>query len=579
MRRLFSLVLIVTLISPLWPVQAIGDDAPPDNPNRVDALLAEMSVAEKVGQLYVVSLFGRQLSEPAARMLTDYHPGGVTLFDFNTDFESAASITRLINDMQATATASGASVPLFIATDHEGGRVRRIVNDVTLFPDPLAFGAVQDPAIVQRMGRVTGDELAALGVNMNLAPVADLTTRGDMLNRTRVMNRRTFGDDPARVGQIAAAYSDGLRDAGVVSVVKHFPGHGGAADSHLDLPIIDIDGETARAGALRAFQEAAARDVPAMMMGHLYYPALAPGEEIPATLSPGMVGILRDDFGYDGLILTDAMDMGAITRRYDITDASLMALQAGVDVILFGPNTTWTTQRDTILATIAAVENGDLSQARLDASVRRVLQTKADYGLLEWSPQDPETTAERVDLAASQAALRSLYLHAATLLRDDAQRLPLPDSPRVAVSYPGSLERIYFACLADAPNVEYVAYHRNPINSDFNAIRQLGRQYDTVVIFVEDAHYNLGHRDLVRLLPPEKTVVVALGSPYDLENFPEVSGYLALYSNLIASQEAACQVLFGQAPAQGRAPVAIGPYPTGYGLDTRSLPREVGEPQ
>jgi beta-N-acetylhexosaminidase len=417
------------------------------------------------------------------------------------------------------------------------------------------------------VGRVTGAELREIGFNMNLAPVADLYARDDLYFDSRVLHRRTFGDDPERVGMQVAAYSAGLSDAGIISVTKHFPGHGGTADSHLTLPTIDMDEDTARATALRSFEVAVDEGVPAVMMGHLVYAELEPVPNLPASLSATMNSILRDDLGFDGLVMTDAMDMAAIAANFPIPEAALMAVEAGVDILVMGPNMSVPTQIASMQRIIDAVNNGELSEDDLNERVRRVLAIKAQYDILDWRPSDPETVTERINLQAGQDALLEIYMDAATVVRDDAHLLPLSNEEDVVIIYPARYVEISNTCLELAHDVTYYAYSFFPPDEEYNFVSRLGIDHQKVVIFVEDTFRNLRQRDLVNLLPRDRTVVVALGSPFDLELFPEHSTFMAMYNSLPASHAAACNVLFGTHPTQGRLPVAIADYATGSGID------------
>jgi beta-N-acetylhexosaminidase len=307
--------------------------------------------------------------------------------------------------------------------------------------------------------------------------------------------------------------------------------------------------------------------VPAVMVGHLVYTDLEPVPNLPASLSPTMNGILRDDFGFDGLVMTDAMDMAAIAANFSIPDAALMAVDAGVDMLVMGPNMSVPTQIASMQRIIDAVNNGELSEAELDERVRRVLTLKAQYGILDWQPSDPETISERIDLQAGQDALLELYMDAATVVRDESGLLPLQADEDVVIIYPASYEAIYNTCLGIAFDVTYYAYTFFPPDEEYNYVSRLGIDHPKVVIFVEDTFRNLRQRDLVNLLPPERTVIVALGSPIDLELFPEHSTVMTMYNSLPASHAAACNVLFGEHPAIGRLPVAIADYPTGSGID------------
>jgi len=563
MRRLFSILCLLTFGLGSWP----RAQAAPARADEIEGLLASMTTKQKVGQLFMVSLYGRELTRAGEDFIRDYQPGAVSLFSYNTDYQPASEVARLINAMQSRAVASGAGIPLLLAVDHEGGEVRRIVNGVTRFPDPTHLGALTDLRLMQAMGRVTGAELAALGIHMNLAPVADLYTREDLFDKNRVLHRRTLGDDPERVGLLAWAYSAGLAESGVAGVMKHFPGHGGAEDSHKRLPILDLDAESARRTALRPFEVALAQDPPppAVMVGHLYYPSLEPSPNLPASLSPTLIqGLLREEWGYEGVIMTDALDMAAVPLP--IPEAGLAAFLAGADMLVLGPNVSWGTQQAAIETLRTAVADGRVSMGRLDASVRRILTLKAAHGGLTWAETDPASVASRIDLEASAKALLESYLGSATLLHDESALVPVAPDDSLAVIYPAPFVEVYTACSALAPNVAYYGYTLFPTSYDYNSIANLATRYETLVLFVADVHKNPNQAALARHLPAERTILISLSSPYDVEFFPEVSSFIALYSDHPASREAACRVLFGASPLRGRSPFPVGGYPSGTGL-------------
>ncbi len=572
MQKIIWLLLIFSLaLPPVSARQATLSDA-----ERVEKIVADMTLEEKVGQMFMVNIYGKELGQRATEFIQQHHPGAVAIFGYNTDFEPASATAAFINQIQAVSTTSGAEIPMIIATDQEGGRVRRLVNDVTFFPDPLALGATTQPEAVERVGLALGSEMRAMGITMNLAPVADLHTREDMLNQYRVMHRRTFGDDPDRVGEQVAAYARGLEQAGVIGVVKHYPGHGGAGDSHAGLPTVELDAETALAVPLRTFEVAVQNDIPAVMVGHLYYKNLEPVENLPATLSPTLLGILRDDFGFDGVIMTDAMDMGALMDNFYVPDAALKFVQAGGDMFVAGPYLTWDMQRAAMQRLIDAVNNDELEESRIDESVTRILLLKARYGLLDWQPIEPDSVLENIALADSQNALIQTYMDAATVVKDENNLLPLAATDSVAIAYPIIYQEVLNTCQTFAPEAEYYGYNFEPAAWEYGIVAGLGNKYDKVVIFTEDAFLNPRIADLVAPLPPEKTIVVALSIPYDLEKMSDVSTYMAMYNSIPASRTAACNVLFGAHPVTGRLPVAVGDYPSGSGLDIPAI-EEAGQ--
>jgi beta-N-acetylhexosaminidase len=559
--RYLALILVILCFAVILPhpVQSQRED-------HVETLLDEMTLEQKIGQMFMTTIYGTQVGDTAREFIAETTPGAVAIFGYNTE-QPTPELAQFINDMQAASVESGANIPLIVAVDQEGGRVWRLVNDVTHFPEAMFMGAPTDPAALERVGAATGAELQAIGINMNLAPVADLQTRTDTLTPVRVMYRRTFGNDPERVGWQTAAYVRGMAEYNVIGVLKHFPGHGGAADSHAGLPTLDVDPEIAAETAFHAFEAAVEEGVPAIMVGHLYYSQVEPEENLPASLSPTMLGMLRDDFGFEGVIMTDAMDMGGLANNYYVPDAALMFVQAGGDMFVAGPHMEWEMQRIAMKRLQEAVTEGELSEARIDESVRRILKLKEAYGLLDWAPVDPAKVVENIQAADSETALTETFMDAATVLQNDHDLLPFQPGESVAIVYHTLSEDILSTCQELAPEAAFHGYNFTPAPWEYSTVAALGRDYDKIAFFTEDAFNAPPQAELARVLPPEKTVVVAMGLPYDLEVVGEPAGLLAMYDNRPASQIAACRVLFGEHPAQGRLPIDIEGFPSGSGID------------
>jgi beta-N-acetylhexosaminidase len=560
------MIAIVVLFHLVASASFIAPPLPTPTQTESERLLAQMTLPEKIGQLFMVSLAGDSLSEAGQAFIQEQHPGAIALFGYNVGEAELEGLSRLTNAIQQTAVESGAGIPLLIATDQEGGRVQRIQNGLTLFPPPLFMGAITQAEALQAVGRASAAELASVGINMNLAPVGDLLVRQDMTNEQSVMYQRTWGDDPARVGWQLGQYTQGMAQAGVVGVVKHYPGHGGSAgDSHTRLPQISLAADAAYDGPLQAFAQAVANQIPAIMVGHLYYDQLEPQANLPASLSPTMIAILRQEMGFDGVIMTDAMDMGAIANQYYLPDAALLAIQAGVDMVVTGPYLPWDIQRAMMERLILAVENGDLSEARIDDSVARILSLKAEYGLLDWQALDPSDSSLAPD--DTNAALIAGFSASATALQDQAELLPLANSAEVALIYPSNFTQFEQSCKAIAPQAQLLAYTYTPADWELSYVSSLGAQAAQVVIVIENARLNARQADLVTLLPPERTAVVMLGSPYDAELYPDYSTLLALYDSSPAAQVAACHALFGDSAITGRLPMELRGFSSGAGLD------------
>ncbi|MEO0565863.1 MAG: glycoside hydrolase family 3 protein, partial [Chloroflexota bacterium] len=336
-------------------------------------ILADMTLKQKVGQMFMVGLFGPNITVDGAAFLETYQPGGIVFFKYNvTEGPTAASAaTTLINDWQATITATG-GLPMLVAIDQEGGRINTFEEaPFTQFPVPALVTATGNHNLAYRVGAAQSIELRAVGIHMNLAPVADLETNPD----NPVIFRRAYGSDPQIVSPTISATVQGMQDNGVIATLKHFPGHGDTSeDSHLELPVLPYDRRAINELELIPFRAGIGAGAEAVMMGHLALPEIEPIPDLPASLSHRIVtGILREELGFDGIIMTDAMDMDAIDTTYSLTEASIMAIEAGNDLLATGPHVGTMNLGEAIDGVVAAVESGRLSEARIDASVRRLV--------------------------------------------------------------------------------------------------------------------------------------------------------------------------------------------------------------
>jgi beta-N-acetylhexosaminidase len=339
--------------------------------------MAQMTSTDKVGQLFLMAFDGITAAD-AREVLSTLHPGGLALLSNATSADAAKILTaNLQTNARDTQT-----IPPLIAIDHEGGRVQRIRGGMTVFGPPYQVGQIQplEAAVAEasRRGTIHGQELHALGVHMSLGPVLDVWDNPD----NTVIGDRSFSSDPNVVAQLGVAYAQALQQQGVLAAGKHFPGHGNSQeDSHLTLPSVSRSRATLDSVELVPFRAAIAASIPAIMTAHVYYPALDPVEDRPASLSPAVVsGLLRGELGYQGLILTDDMGaMQAITGRYESGEAAIQAVEAGTDmIIVVGP---FSRQQRMVQAIVDQI-GGRISMERLDASVRRVLEAKQRVGLL-----------------------------------------------------------------------------------------------------------------------------------------------------------------------------------------------------
>ncbi|MBC8099742.1 MAG: glycoside hydrolase family 3 protein, partial [Armatimonadetes bacterium] len=517
------------------------------------ALLASLSLEQKVGQMFVVGLYGDTLNAPGRVFLETWQPGGVVLFVSNVGTPDA--VTRLTNSWQQTITDAG-GVPLLIATDQEGGVIARLKDGFTQFPVPMLLTASGDVDLAYRTGGALATELRAVGINMNLAPVADLYTN----LRNPIIGRRSFGSDPERTGRILAGVIRGMQAGGVLATAKHFPGHGDTdRDSHTSLPIVQYPLDELQQVEFAPFRWTIAAGVEAMMVAHIWYPALD-AEPLPASLSGNVVtGLLRTQMDFRGLVMTDAIEMDAIDTEYGYGQASVMAIQAGVDIIAFGAHLSPDTQAQAIQTVIDAVRSGDLSAAQIDTAAGRVLDAKARYGILDWQPLDPATASERVQAEAHADLVGELFRAGVTVAYDRADLLPLEAARRVLLVYPATRPQIKRECtpLHPGDQTQWAGVSDAPSEDESAFAVRAAADADTVVVFTQNAGDSAEQQALVNALPADKTVVVALFSPYDWQAFPDVAAYVTTYSPLDPGISAVCEVLFGVIPARGQLPVAL----------------------
>ena len=538
--------------------------------------LRKMTVEEKIGQMIACRFTAEFRNADSAylreleSLVAEAKIGGLILFAPARVYDAA----ELANRFQKLA-----KVPLLIAADFEAGAANRVTG-ATLFPPLMSLGAAGSGDLAYAMGRITALEGRAMGIHMTYAPVVDVNINPD----NPIINTRSFGADPALVSRLAKAFIRGVQSNGMIATAKHFPGHGDTSlDSHTLMPTIEADLERLQKVELYPFRAAIGAGVKAVMSAHLAVPALDPTPGVPATLSaPIMTGLLRDKMGFKGLIVTDALEMAGVTNTYSTEEASLRAVLAGVDQLLLPPE-----PAKVIAYLAAAVRDGRVPLARIDASVRRILETKASLGL-------PRSRYVRIDdlrrLVAPKAYLdqaAQTFESAATLVRNDGGVLPLVVAPEklVLLSLSSDLGD-YFAGQAFV----------NAMRKRFPDVPAFFADGDTGSEMLEEAFAKAAsaqtvvlalfsrlsdrkgsvdleprHIDLIRRLATLENgpavVAVSFGSPYFLRHIPEVDAYLCLYKNTPETQALAARALTGEMAIGGHLPVSIpGLYPIGHGL-------------
>ncbi len=521
-----------------------------------------MELERLIGQKLLFAFRGKDgLSSEIIQAFKAYHPSGITFFR-SLNLENAAQIKTLTQSLQNLARELNLPL-LLIATDQEGGQLMAF-GDGTPLPGNMALGATRSPELARKAGEVLGRELAALGVNVDYAPCADVNINPD----NPVVGVRSFGENPQLVGELSAAMIEGIQSQGVAATVKHFPGHGDtASDSHHGLGTVPHSRERLQQVELVPFRAALQADAKMMMTAHLGILSIDGEDAPPATLSRNILdGLLRQELGYEGVVITDAMDMRAIRQGELLREDSLRAAQAGADILLMTSDPL--DQTRAFEALLQAAKSGELSQEKIQTSVDRISRLK------EWLAQN----ATSPDLSVIQCAehLRiadEIAEKSITLVRDEKKYLPLKlnAEEKIAVVIPVPQD------LTPADTSSYVQikladsireYHRQtdefkiplaPNERDIAETIERIRGYDVIIVGTINAYAEEQQAEFVRqLLKLNKPVIVAaLRLPYDLAAFPQAPAYLCAYSILEPSMKALARVLFGFLEPSGRLPVSI----------------------
>ena len=537
----------------------------------VDSLLASLTVRQQVGQLVIPWLSGSytalddSLFQVAARWVDSLEVGGLII-----SVGSPLDIATKLNALQQRSR-----LPLLVSADLEWGAGMRVVG-ATAFPHIMAVGATGDPRDAYTIGAAAAVEGRAVGIHVNFAPDADVNNNP----ANPIINTRSFGEDPRTVSRLVAAYVRGLHEHGMLATLKHFPGHGDTqTDSHIGLPVITAGYGRLDSLELVPFRAGIAAGADVVMSAHIAFPALT-GSNDPATLSAAVLtGLLRDSLRFPGLVVTDALMMGAIVTKYGAGEATVRAFLAGSDLLLIPAD-----PDSAVLAMTAAVAAGRVTPQRLAQSVRRVLEIKRRLGLFERRTVPLDSIPHVVGSKRFQDAANDIAVRSLTLVRDVGGRL------HAVRGHPGRLALIAYADEANGSaglfltdllrqggdTVEYFRLWPMSGTLSYDSARAtIARAPATV--FVANVRPISGKGNialpdslaqLITLTDAARpTVLVSLGSPYLLNQTPAVRSYLIAWSGVRASERAVALALLGRVPLGGHLPTRIPPdYALGWGL-------------
>ena len=575
--------------------------------------IRHMTLEEKVGQLFVANVYGESVDttnpadvqanqamygpeiSDAEDLIDRYKLGGVIYYRWTDNLNEPGQIAVLSNGIQEVALGQRAAIPLLISTDQEHGVVSRVWAPATEFPGSMALGATRRPLDTYTASNITGKELRALGINQNYAPVADVNI--NPLNP--VIGVRSFGENSQLVADMTAAAVTGSQRANVVATLKHFPGHGDTVtDSHTGVPWIFHSKEQWDAIDAPPFAAGIAAGADMVMTAHVVMPELQADCDVvtqegcdPATLAPEILtGLLRGELGYDGVVITDALNMAGVREKYGDDRIPVLALKAGVDMLMMVDTPTDTVSLDVAYnAVLDAVRSGEISEARIDESVYRVLLLKQKRELFDDPYVNVRKAGERLGTRDHLAAAGAVGDHSVTLVKSDASVLPLAAETGQQVLVTG------YRSVSNTSQAQPAAHlapalEQHGVAADLfetgttpsaatiaDAVTRAGVS-DLVVVATANASGTsssaVAQRNLVDALiaTGKPVVVVATRNPYDIAWIPQTSTYLATYSWTKPAMQAVARVLFGAVNPSGRLPVTVPAtdgtvlYPYGHGL-------------
>jgi len=534
--------------------------ASPEIQRWVDETLAGMTLEQKVGQVIVTGIDGTTFNEATCQHVRSVQAGGITFQSNNVvDPQQMRQLTTQLNNCLEDAGV----LPPFLMVASEGEYVTRFQKVATTFPSALALGATDSPDLAYQASLAAGQELAYSGLNMILGPVADVLTNYD----NEVVSQRSYSGDPSQAASFVQQAVRGYQEAGVTTVLKHFPGHGGVAeDSHTTLPVDQASRSELEKTYLPPFRAGIEAGAPVVMFSHIAFPRIAGGED-PTTFSPQMVRLLRRELGFQGIIMSDSMRMKAVSgKNRSIMRASLEAIKAGVDMVLLNDPGQAVMTYQFIQERIAEKE---ITSEPIDAAVRRILTVKAQAGLEGYQPNN----AAEPDWAADHDLALQAGAQAVTVYQDEANLVPLSPSPkRILVVGPVAEWPMY------DPLTEWLTAHTYQATYQYysppwrGAVKETdwleslpaqSGEYDFALVFTYQAHLNkikngdawqaeLVNRLIEAGLP---TAVVALRSPTDLLEFPQVPTFVATFGTNQGAMQGLWEILFGQAQAVGKNPL------------------------
>ena len=508
-----------------------------------DSLYAKLSMDERIGQLYIVALYTNKDQNHISgvrKLVEQERIGGIILMQDDAEQEIA-----LVNEFQKKSR-----VPMLFGMDAEWGLYQRI-KTAHKFPWAMTLGAIQDNNLVYEMASKIAEDAKKMGIYWNFAPVVDVNTNP----KNPIIGNRSFGSDVQNVIAKSLAYAQGLQDNGVLAAIKHFPGHGDTdVDSHLDLPVVKHSLERLNKIELAPFKALMDKKIGGAMIAHLYVPQLEKGKSIPASISYDIVtNLLKNKFRYEGLVITDALNMNAVAKKYPAGELDLRAFKAGNDVLLFSQDVP--TGKKVIKE---AIQKGEISEKRLEESVKKILKTKYLLGLQNLRPLSSEGINNVLNNDSHAKISEKLYANALTLLKDEKQLFPLREKEVYYLPLEEASHEAFLQELSKEIKVKKISFKEIQSIPE-NAVVIIGLHKDNSTAYKPYRVSWESKRLINQVKSRNKVILNVFGSPYALQDvdISGISSVLVSYENNPLSMKATAEAYLGKQKINGRLPVVV----------------------
>ena len=515
-----------------------------------------------IGQLMVVGFKGKTAPQSIIDLIHEYQIGGIILFSHNIG--TPEELLSLTSSLQLEAKKAGYEYPLLICLDQENGVVRRLGTGTTAFPGSMSIGATRKIENVFNISSATGEELKELGVNWNLAPVLDVNNNPD----NPVIGVRSFGENPRLVAEFGKKSMKGMQQSGIITTLKHFPGHGDSnVDSHLSLPVIGHSKTRLDEVELLPFKECIAEGADTIMSAHVYFPAIEDRENVPATLSKKVItGLLREELGFDGVVTTDCLEMKAISETIGTEKGAVEALNAGVDLVMVSHRLE--VQLRTLKELERAFAQGELHEESIKSSLRRLHTLKEKY--LSWETTPFKANFVSVGSEKHQQLAEKVFEESVTVVKNDGL-LPLKTNQKILVINPAN-QVIYGVedtkeinvTLSDAMkelsnHIEAHNLSETLSDSEIESLIQHAKEFEVIVVGTLSLSSKSKEIELIgRLIELGIPLVgVAMRNPYDIRHFPKIAAYIATYEFTYVALKTAAKAIFGVISVSGKLPVTL----------------------